>query len=71
MKKSLMLAALLAFGLPGTVLANDRLAQDKQCMGCHALKQDGAALSFHKIATFWKGRQDAEARQLARWVLKQ
>lgn len=61
MKTSLMLAALVALGLPGLAAASDKLAQEKQCMACHALKEDGAAPSFHKIATFWKGRKDAQA----------
>jgi cytochrome c len=61
MKKSLMLVTLVALGLPGLALASDKLAQEKQCMGCHALKEDGAAPSFKKIAAFWKDRKDAEA----------
>lgn len=61
MKTSLVLAALVALGGQGSALASEKLAQDKQCMGCHALKEDGAAPSFKKIATFWKGRKEAEA----------
>ncbi|CAM3818009.1 c-type cytochrome [Roseateles saccharophilus] len=64
MKTSLTLAALVAsvaLGLAGTAVASEKLAQEKQCMGCHDIKKDGAAPSFKKIAAFWKGRQDAEA----------
>lgn len=60
MKKSLMLAALAAAALHGPAVASEKLAQEKQCMGCHALKEDGAAPSFKKIAKFWKGRKNAE-----------
>ncbi len=60
MKTTLMLAPLVALCLHGAASANDKLAQEKQCMGCHALKEDGAAPSFRKIAAFWKGRRDAE-----------
>ncbi len=61
MKTFLMLAATVALGLHGTAFANDKLVQQKQCMGCHALKEDGAAPSFKKIALFWRGRKDAQA----------
>lgn len=108
MKTSLRFAALVLLVLPGAAMANEKLVQDKQCMGCHALKEDGAAPSFQKIAKFWKGRgnaevamvatirkgsaatggphwnkatmpdqserplvSEAEARQLAKWILKQ
>jgi cytochrome c len=57
----LVIAACLALAANGSVLASEKLAQEKQCMGCHALKEDGAAPSFKKIASFWKARKDAEA----------
>jgi cytochrome c len=47
-----------AFGLPA--LANQRLAEDKQCMGCHAMTTEGAGPSFKKIAALWRDRKDAE-----------
>jgi cytochrome c len=56
-----MLAAIAATALHGGAAANEKLAQEKQCMGCHAIKEDGAAPSFKKIAQLWKGRKDAEA----------
>lgn len=54
----------LAFALlpMQAALAGEKLAQDKQCMGCHAMKEDAAAPSFKKIATYWKGRKDAETQ---------
>ncbi|HJV72014.1 c-type cytochrome [Ideonella sp.] len=66
MKTSLVLAAAAAVAaFHGAAMASEKLAQDKQCMGCHAIKEDGAAPSFQKIARFWKGRQDAEASMVA------
>lgn len=69
MKTSLVLAAAAALvslaASHGGAMASEKLAQDKQCMGCHAIKEDGAAPSFQKIARFWKGRQDAEASMVA------
>ena len=55
----LMLAALAAaFSLP--VLADQQLAESKQCFGCHALATDGAGPAFKKVAVLWRGRKDAE-----------
>jgi len=65
MKTSLRFAALMLLVLPGAVMANEKLVQDKQCMGCHALKEDGAAPSFQKIAKFWKGKGNAEVAMVA------
>jgi len=62
---SLLLAAFAAAALHGAALADDKLVRDKQCLGCHAIKEDGAAPSFHKIAGFWKGRKDAEVMMVA------
>lgn len=60
----LMLAALAAtFSLP--TLANQRLAESKQCFACHALATDGAGPAFKKVATFWRGRKDAEEKLVA------
>lgn len=60
----LMLAALAAaFSLPA--LANQKLAESKQCFGCHALATDGAGPAFKKVATLWRGRKDAEAKLVA------
>jgi len=65
MKTSLRFAALMLLVLPGAVMANEKLVQDRQCMGCHALKEDGAAPSFQKIAKFWKGKGNAEVAMVA------
>jgi cytochrome c len=65
MKIALILSIAIAAGLPAAVLANEKLAQDKQCFGCHTTKPDGAAPSFQKIAKLWKGNKDAEAKLVA------
>lgn len=65
MKTSLILALAVASAFHGAAMADDKLVQEKQCMGCHALAKDGAAPSFQKIARFWKGRQDAEPMMVA------
>ncbi len=101
-------AAALALGATAPVFASASLAEEKMCMQCHALKEDGAAPSFQKIAAKWRSQphpvrsiaeiarqgskegqplhwgkarmpddserpllSEREARQLARWVLKQ
>jgi cytochrome c len=60
MKTSLILAVAVASAFHGAGMANDKLVQEKQCMGCHAIAEDGAGPSFQKIARLWKGRKDAE-----------
>jgi cytochrome c len=49
---------------PANALASEKLAQEKQCMGCHAVKGDGAAPSFQRIAAQWKGKKNAEAQMV-------
>ena len=58
-KRTLMLVALAAvISLPA--LANQKLAESKQCFGCHTVSTDGAGPAFKKVANFWRGRKDAE-----------
>jgi cytochrome c len=64
-KTSLVFALVGALALSGSAFANEKLVQEKQCLGCHAMKEDGAAPSFHKIAQLWKGRAGAEAKMVA------
>lgn len=66
MKRSrvLMLAALGA-ALSVPALADQKLAEAKQCFGCHAMATDGAGPAFKKIAVLWRGRKDAEAKLVA------
>lgn len=51
----------IALGAAAPAMASEQLAKDKQCMGCHAIDQDGAAPSFKKIAAGWKGKKGAES----------
>lgn len=53
-------SALAALAVHAPAGASAQLAEQKQCMGCHALKQDGAGPAFEKVGRFWKGRADAE-----------
>jgi cytochrome c len=56
----LMLLATLGAALSLPVLADQKLAENKQCFGCHAMATDGAGPAFKKIAVLWRGRKDAE-----------
>ena len=62
MRTSSILAMAMAVATmgSGTALANEKLIEAKQCLGCHAVAKDGAAPSFKKIATRWRGRPEAE-----------
>jgi len=65
MLKALGVMSMLAVLMHGSAWADAKLLQDKQCMGCHDVKRDGAAPSFQKIAVFWKGRKDAQEKIVA------
>ncbi|ROZ75705.1 c-type cytochrome [Ramlibacter sp. WS9] len=107
--KSIELAAFLGgLVLCSAAAASTELAQAKQCMQCHKVKEAFAGPSFHEIAQARKGQRDAmtkmvvtirrgsnatggphwgaatmpdmkerpevsqaEARTLAKWILKQ
>ncbi len=51
----------LALGAAAPAGASEKLAQEKQCMGCHAIDKDGAAPAFKNIAAKWKGKKGAES----------
>jgi cytochrome c len=55
----MLAATAAAFSLP--VLADQKLAESKQCFGCHAVATDGAGPAFKKIAAHWRDRKGAEA----------
>jgi cytochrome c len=65
MKASLTLGFVIALSLTGAAIASEKLAQDKQCFGCHTGRPDAAAPSFQKIAQLWKGTKDAEIKLIA------
>jgi cytochrome c len=49
----------------GTAFASAELAEAKQCMQCHKVKEDFAGPAFHKIAQARKGQRDAISRMTA------
>ncbi|MDC8771804.1 c-type cytochrome [Roseateles albus] len=65
MKTPLILCLAMASAFPMDAMSSEKMAQDKQCFGCHSTKPDGAAPSFQKIAQHWKGNKDAEAKLVA------
>lgn len=64
MKALTVVTLILAACGPATALASEKLAQEKQCTGCHAVKGDGAAPSFQRIAAQWKGKANAESQMV-------
>ena len=65
MYKTRSLAAALLLAAHGAAHADEKLAQDKQCMACHDIARDGAGPSFQRIAVLWRGRKDAQAMLVA------
>ncbi|MGM9491821.1 c-type cytochrome [Ideonella sp. YS5] len=60
MKTFSLLTMALATMVVGPVHADQKLVESKQCLGCHAMAQDGAAPAFKRIAARWQGRPEAE-----------
>ena len=96
----LIIAAMLAATLAAPAMANQELAQKKNCMACHAVDKKVVGPSYKDVAAKYKGDKkavdtlaakiknggsgtwgpvamppnavsDAEAKQLATWVLSQ
>jgi len=65
MKHVLVPALALAFAAAGPVLASEKLAQEKQCMQCHAVDKDTIGPSFKKIQAIYKGTKGAETKLIA------
>ena len=65
MNLTLTAVLLTGLGLSGQALANARLAEEKQCLQCHALEKDTIGPSFQKIKAVYKGTKNAEARLIA------
>lgn len=65
--KAVSIAAIVAFALGGTgpVLASAKLAQEKQCMQCHALDRDTIGPSFQTISAVYKRQRDPVAKLMA------
>lgn len=61
-----MTAALsMVLGTSGAASANAKLAEEKQCMQCHAVDKDTIGPSFRTISAVYKGVKDPEAKIIA------
>ncbi len=69
MKKSLLLAAAIATVVSAPVFANAQLAQQKNCMSCHAIDKKIVGPSYKDVAAKYKGDAGAETK-LVQKVLK-
>lgn len=63
--KSIKTAVFLGgLALSGMAAASLELAQEKQCVQCHKMKEDFAGPSFQKIAQARKGERDAVTKMV-------
>jgi cytochrome c len=62
-------AALVATLSAGSVLANEALAQKKNCLACHTLDKKIVGPSYKDVAAKYKGQAGIEAK-LAEKILK-
>lgn len=65
MRKLPLVALLGVFSVCGSAMASADLAESKQCMQCHKVKEDFAGPSFHKIALTRKGERDSITKMVA------
>ena len=59
MKHALALAALLGAVAASPVLANQQLAQQKNCMACHAIDKKLVGPAYKEVAAKYAGQKDA------------
>lgn len=52
----------IALGACGSALANAKLAEEKQCLQCHATDRDTIGPSFSTIRAIYRRMKDPEAR---------
>ena len=69
MKASLLIAGLIAGATALPALANQQLAQSKNCMACHAVANKLVGPSYKDVAAKYAGQKDA-ADKLAEKVIK-
>ena len=69
MKHALALAALLGAVVASPALANQQLAQQKNCMACHAVDKKLVGPSYKDVAAKYAGQKDA-VDKLAAKVIK-
>ena len=62
MKVILVTAMLVALGTSGQALASAKLAEEKQCMQCHAVDKDTIGPSFRTISAIYKRVKNPQAR---------
>lgn len=65
MKAMLVTALLVAAGASGPALANARLAEEKQCMQCHAVDRHVIGPSFRDIKAVYKRMESPERKLIA------
>lgn len=63
MKRSLLVLAAVA-AIAGPALADQKLAQDKNCLACHAVDKKLVGPGFQDVAAKYAGQKDA-AEKLA------
>ena len=62
MKKLLIAAAAVAsVAFAGAAQAQEALAKDKGCLGCHAVDAKKMGPAFKEVSAKYKGKADAEA----------
>ena len=57
-----VLLALGALAASGPALANLKLAEEKQCLQCHAVDKDSIGPSFRKIGAIYRKEKDAQRK---------
>ena len=68
MKHALALVALLGAGVASPALANQQLAQQKNCMACHAVDKKLVGPSFKDVAAKYAGQKDAADKLVAKVI---
>lgn len=65
--RTLLIATItaVALGAAGPALANAKLADEKQCMQCHALDRDSIGPSFRTISAVYRQQRDPVAKLIA------
>ena len=58
----LPVAFLMAVSGPGQALASAKLAEEKQCLQCHAIDRDTIGPSFQKIKAIYRTMSKPEAK---------
>ncbi|WP_027013721.1 c-type cytochrome [Comamonas composti] len=67
--KHLLIAAALSAGAMAPAMADQALAQSKNCMACHAVDKKLVGPSYKEVATKYAGQKDA-ADKLAAKIVK-